>query len=138
MRLFLADYSLRPSCYDCPAKGGRSGSDVTIADCWGIHKLKDWKCDDRGTSIVLPHNSKADEVIGKNPHTRFPLKLLRKYNRSYFRSVSRPQRRDEFFEDFNRGVSLDVLASKYAIRDRGVKGLIGSLKRKLRLLLTQK
>lgn len=36
MQGFLKDLYLRPSCYACPAKCGKSGSDITLADFWGI------------------------------------------------------------------------------------------------------
>lgn len=53
MQVFLKNLCLRPSCTNCPAKSGKSGSDITIADFWGINRyLPDWD-DDRGTSLVL-------------------------------------------------------------------------------------
>lgn len=59
MRIFLNDVILRPSCYDCKAKGGRSGSDLTIADFWGIEQLNPDMDDDHGTSIVLLNSEKG-------------------------------------------------------------------------------
>lgn len=59
MRIFLNDVILRPSCYDCKAKGGRSGSDLTIADFWGIGELNPNMDDDQGTSLVLVHAEKG-------------------------------------------------------------------------------
>lgn len=38
MNLFLSNYTLRPSCYDCNFKTVSRMSDVTIADFWGIKK----------------------------------------------------------------------------------------------------
>lgn len=32
MRAFLSNLDLRPSCHDCKAKSGRSGSDITLGD----------------------------------------------------------------------------------------------------------
>lgn len=55
MRAFLSDVILRPSCYDCKAKSGRSGSDLTIADFWGIGQLNPKMDDDLGTSLVMVH-----------------------------------------------------------------------------------
>ena len=39
MQGFLKDLYLRPSCYDCPAKSGKSHSDITLADFWGIQRF---------------------------------------------------------------------------------------------------
>ncbi|MEG1612253.1 MAG: Coenzyme F420 hydrogenase/dehydrogenase, beta subunit C-terminal domain, partial [Alistipes sp.] len=36
MEGFLKNLYLRPSCYACAARKGKSGSDITIADYWGI------------------------------------------------------------------------------------------------------
>lgn len=53
MQVFLKNLCLRPSCANCPAKSGKSGSDIIVADFWGIHRyLPDWD-DDKGTSLVL-------------------------------------------------------------------------------------
>lgn len=53
MQVFLKDLCLRPSCSACPAKSGKSGSDITLADFWGIDAVHpDWD-DDKGTSLVL-------------------------------------------------------------------------------------
>ena len=40
MRAFLSDMCLRPSCYDCPSRGAHRVSDFTIADFWGIQKIR--------------------------------------------------------------------------------------------------
>lgn len=56
---FLQNLSLRPSCYQCPAKGGKSGSDITLADYWGIEKLCPDMDDDKGTSFVCTNTLKG-------------------------------------------------------------------------------
>ena len=38
MQMFLRDYCLRPSCYECAAKKVKM-SDLTIADFWGINDV---------------------------------------------------------------------------------------------------
>lgn len=47
-RGFVNDLFMRPSCYACPAKGGTCGSDITMADFWGIQKLYPDFDDDKG------------------------------------------------------------------------------------------
>lgn len=103
VKAFLSDLCLRPSCYQCAAKGGRSGADITIADFWGIEKVCPSLDDDRGTSAVMLHTEKAQalwatlaqvecqevkyiEVIAGNP--------------SYERSVKEPQGRVYFMTHF--------------------------------------
>lgn len=50
---FLTDLFLRPSCHTCKAKAGRSGSDITIGDFWGIERVKPEMDDNKGVSLVL-------------------------------------------------------------------------------------
>lgn len=53
MRGFLENLFLRPSCHKCPAKSLKSGSDITIADFWGIKKIAPDVADDNGVSLVM-------------------------------------------------------------------------------------
>ena len=39
MQAFLSNILLRPCCYACPVKCGKSGSDLTVGDFWGIEKV---------------------------------------------------------------------------------------------------
>ena len=60
MRGFLHDIYLRPSCYACPAKSGKSHSDITLADYWGIEHQHPEMDDDKGTSLVLLNTEKGE------------------------------------------------------------------------------
>lgn len=59
MKLFLRNYILRPSCYHCPAKMGKSGSDVTIGDFWGIDDYMPAIDGDLGVSALLLNTEKG-------------------------------------------------------------------------------
>lgn len=63
MRGFLSNIYLRPSCYACPAKTGKSGSDITLADYWGIQHLMPELDDDRGISALTVNNSKGGKAL---------------------------------------------------------------------------
>lgn len=52
MKGFLADLYQRPSCYKCPAKALKSGSDLSIADYWWIHQVRPDFMDTKGISLV--------------------------------------------------------------------------------------
>ncbi len=56
MQAFLSNLSLRPSCYACHAKCGKSGSDLTLGDCWGMDNIIADIDDDKGCSILLINN----------------------------------------------------------------------------------
>ena len=63
---FLNQLYLRPSCYFCCAKGGRSGSDILIGDCWGIDSLRKDYNDNKGCSLVCVNSvkgKKATDII---------------------------------------------------------------------------
>lgn len=50
---FLSDTFLRPSCYECPVRDFKSGSDITLGDFWGIHKYHPDFADSTGVSLVI-------------------------------------------------------------------------------------
>lgn len=68
MRAFLRNECLRPSCYDCPAKSGKSQSDITLGDFWGIQEIHPEIDDDKGTSLVLINTEKGQEIIESLNH----------------------------------------------------------------------
>ena len=53
MKVFLSNINLRPSCYQCPAKAGKSGSDITLADYWGLNSQMPDFDDDKGVGLVM-------------------------------------------------------------------------------------
>ena len=40
MSLFVDNYILRESCYDCPAKGKNNVADIILGDFWGIFNVR--------------------------------------------------------------------------------------------------
>lgn len=60
---FLKNLYLRPSCYTCKCKNGRSGSDITLADHWNIDKVLPGYNDGRGTSLVLVNTDKGASLL---------------------------------------------------------------------------
>lgn len=56
---FLKNLDLRPSCKKCPAKSGKCGSDITLADYWKVDMFHPEMDDDKGTSLVLINTEKG-------------------------------------------------------------------------------
>lgn len=111
MRIFLDDVILRPSCYACKAKGGRSHSDVTIADFWGIGQLNPQLDDDRGTSLVLLHTKKgvaSFEACHLNPWQAQYDDVLR-FNPAVERSAKEHPKRSDFFAHLESAESVTRL-----------------------------
>lgn len=63
MQLFIRNVILRPSCYSCPVRCGKSTSDITIADFWGIENFNKTLCDNRGVSMLLVNSIKGKEIL---------------------------------------------------------------------------
>ena len=63
MRGFLAELYNRPSCHNCPSKNLSSGSDITIADYWGVDSKLPEMDDDKGTSLVLVNTDKGAKAF---------------------------------------------------------------------------
>lgn len=94
-RLYLFELMSRPSCHTCPSKGGRSCSDMTLGDFWGIERVDPAFDDDRGCSVVLVYNPAwgpilegidirmvaYDQVLSGNPSIEHSVKpsINRKY-----------------------------------------------------------
>lgn len=65
MRAFLRNYSLRPSCYSCRVKSGRSHADLTIGDFWGVERTDIIPDDDKGVSAIVCRSDKGLAVLQK-------------------------------------------------------------------------
>lgn len=105
MQGFLADIYLRPSCYNCPAKSGKSGSDITIADAWGMDHFASEHDDDKGACYVLVNSGKGTLYM-EGLHTQLfavDLNIVKQYNPSYMSSAHPHDKRSRFFRLYNKG-----------------------------------
>lgn len=100
MEVFLSNLSLRPSCFSCPAKSGKSGADVTIGDFWGIEtSLPEY--DDNGISLILVNKDVIElPVVGKYIMPQTFSQALRK-NTMINESVQLPLNRTVFMKMLN-------------------------------------
>lgn len=94
MKLFLSDLMLRPSCYNCFSRSGRSGADITLGDFWGVDEKYPDLDDDKGVSIVLVNrrNSVLESLL-KDSEVQYRIISLHEAterNCSYFQSPPRP------------------------------------------------
>jgi hypothetical protein len=114
MKGFLANLYLRPSCYACSVKCGKSGSDITIGDLWGAPSIIGNDDDNRGTSLVL--------INKEIPFLRKDLSLWIKdieysfafaHNSSIEKSVKVPKKRKQFYLLYTKQkYSLETIISK--------------------------
>ena len=105
MKAFLKDICLRDSCYNCTFKSMNRISDITLADFWGIQKVKPDFDDDKGTSLVVINSEKGKELFESiKSNIRYEEVNIHeaiKYNPSMITSVSLPNTRENFFKDIN-------------------------------------
>lgn len=117
MLMFLRDYCLRPSCYECRAKEIKM-SDLTIADFWGIDSIAPEMNDGKGTSLVLIRSEKGkalfEKICGNVKRKQVSYSEGVKCNPAEYRSVYRPVERDTFFADMRR-MNFDELQMKYGL-----------------------
>lgn len=116
MRAFLSDLILRPSCYQCPVKRGRSHADITIGDLWGAETIVPDMDDNQGISLVMTNTSKGEELL-KKIQVKVPIEYVDvcKYNSAIVES-SRPHlRRSEFFKGLEQTKSISE-SIKYSLR----------------------
>lgn len=102
MQLFLKDYCLRPSCYNCIVKNHKI-SDLTIGDFWGINDVASEMNDGMGTSLVIIRTNKGENVFDSISH-KIKMKEVTyeqsvKYNTAEFNSVNCPIYRKKFYTD---------------------------------------
>lgn len=114
MQAFLSDLILRPSCYDCQAKSGRSHSDITIADFWGIETVFPQMDDGKGTGMVFVNSEKGKFVLDL-PNlsvAETTYETVKPLNKSYHLSVLPHPRREYFFSRIDKMDSVVKLISR--------------------------
>ena len=102
---FIRDYFLRPSCFNCLAKQGRSHADISLGDCWGIKKIDAGFHNKDGVSTIIYNSTKAIELrntlIAQGTSIGLDLKFVIKNNSSYKYPAKWPYSRKYFWEHFN-------------------------------------
>lgn len=99
MKLFLRNLILRPSCYQCPSKTGKSQSDFTIADFWGIERSHPDFDDERGVGLMMVNSEKGLQATSslqlKTQKVSFTDAISG--NPMYTNSVAEPLKRKQCF-----------------------------------------
>ena len=113
MRGFVTDLYLRPSCSTCSFKGIGRCSDLTLGDCWGIWDSHPDFDDNRGTSLLLVHTAKGQQLWNRLGNefesVAFAAEDVTKYNPSAVSGSQAHAQREEFFRRHSEGEEVDVL-----------------------------
>ena len=116
MKGFLKNFYLRPSCAACPAKSFKSHADITLGDFWGINSFIPNLYDNKGTSLIMLHTSKAINIWNKiSSNYKYEYATLEQataHNPCIIKDVSIPIKRNTFFEEI-KVRSVEACIRKY-------------------------
>lgn len=137
MKAFLANASLRPSCFMCPAKRS-CGSDITLGDFWGfqgIHPEVDYS---KGVSAVICNTDKGiaafQGIANSIDCGDATIEQVLAGNPSLVKSVAPYAKCDEFMADLASRMGIEGLMAKYDFKSslkQRVRGKLGAIKRKV-------
>lgn len=116
MKGFLNDLYLRPSCYECKAKNFTSGSDITLADYWGIQNIHPEFDDDKGASLVFVNSEKGQIILNmisdKFEKICTDIEYAISHNSAVIKPVKYNLKREKFFKDINND-NINRIINKY-------------------------
>ncbi len=130
MKLFIQNYILRPSCYDCSFKSLKRDSDLTIGDAWGIDKVEPDFDDDKGTSVIVTHTEKGEILLEKIEENlkikRMDIDTILPPSADSRKSVNMPSGRALTFFYLRRNKSITKLmeATQYNTKNKILKKII--------------
>lgn len=132
---FLEKLYIRPSCKLCPAKLGRSRSDLSIGDCWGIQNIMPELDDNKGINIVLVNTKKGKEFYESISVKSYNIdyNLIVKYNGGFNESIQFHPKRQQFFYKIRKGQDFTNV-----INDINKICVIQKLKNKIIMLLVNR
>jgi coenzyme F420-reducing hydrogenase beta subunit len=117
---FVKNLILRPSCFSCPSKAGKSLSDITLADYWGVERLIPQMDDNKGISLLCVNTTKGRDMINQLDiileATNFEESIL--YNSCIVKSTSEPRERKTFWKDYRvKGIrALPMVKREHILR----------------------
>lgn len=134
---FLNELISRPSCFFCPAKDGKSKSDLTIADFWGVDNVLPKFNDHKGTGMLIVHTDKGKDAIidiDAEMHN-CSYDVICKYNKSYVESAKekRPERK-KFWHEIENGQSV-AEACRIALKKTIIERVILKIYRTLKMFI---
>lgn len=137
MNFFVGDYILRKSCGNCHFKGFNRISDITLGDFWGIWDIDSEMDDNKGTSLVLTHSSKGEElfrsILDNLKCKKATLEQAAKTNPSLVSSSIHKANRDELLKDLMKNdfkSTLNLLQST----DNRHKSLLSNMRKILSII----
>lgn len=119
MFLYLNNYVLRDSCYNCSSKGLiGNGADIILGDYWGVNIVHNDMFDGNGVSCIIIKTDKGrklfDNISGDLIITKTEYDDIIKYNGAFSDSVSKPLERNIVFNELqNNDIKIIYDRCKY-------------------------
>lgn len=135
MKGFIANLYLRPSCYACAARSGKSASDISIADFWGVQNFYPEFDDDMGVGLIFVNSEKGksayDIVDMFNIEALYEQGL--KGNKCLEHSAVKTDNVDVFWKNFSSGnwKIINKLCKRSVLSK--MKGILNKIKRMLKI-----
>lgn len=128
---FIRNYYLRPSCYNCKAKEGRSSADFTIGDCWGIKQIDDKFDNKYGVSTIIFNNQKSftfrEAVLSQGHSINIELNFVVKKNPSYKYPAKLPASRAWFWNKFKTD-GVDAISATIKRDNNVIRKIVKKIK----------
>jgi coenzyme F420-reducing hydrogenase beta subunit len=134
---FLKNIYLRLSCYKCPVKSLKSGSDITLGDYWKIWNVLPEFDDKKGVSLVMVNTEKGKkfyELLNKKDHETTYAEAIAG-NSMIEKSTMLPAKRTLFFEKWLNEPIIPLInkLTRDSVKRRFKKTIIALL-RKFKIL----
>lgn len=138
MKMFLKNVALRRSCYNCKYKTITRSSDITLADFWGIKQVCPEMYNKFGTSLVVIHTDKGnqlfEELKDKINYKKVDINEAIKFNSAMIKSVKQDANTENFIKDIETESFKDAL-KKYITTEKTYKRIMKKIKRFIKKLL---
>lgn len=139
MKGFLKNLYLRPSCYACAARSGKSGSDISIADFWGVQNYYPEFDDDKGIGLVLVNTDKGrkayEQINADSMESAYEQGL--NHNPCLEHSVARTKHVGAFWIEFGTKGMTIIKEIELCMRPSIIKRFINRVKHFIRRILSR-
>lgn len=116
MKGYLHELFSRPSCHDCAFKSFRSGSDISLADFWGINKVFPEYNSINGVSLVLINTEKGNRAMATVTDTAEMVEVgyeeAVRENGALLHSEQAHPKRKLFFRSLSKRENVGLLITK--------------------------
>ena len=139
--LFYKGVMLRDSCFGCPYNISERSSDITISDFWGVAEVCKPYAGPEGTSMVVCHTAKGNELFDKVSEAMKYLKVevdpdfMLRHNPNMLRPTQIPHDRELFVKSYSNNGFL-CIARRWS--DIGFRNILRKINRKIKRIFNVK